>query len=283
MGAPIWVSSMTGGTKEAFTINHNLAKACREFGMGMGLGSCRSLLYENDRLPDFDLRDTIGPDLPFYANLGVAQVEELIAKDALDLAIKLVDQLKADGLIIHVNPFQEWLQPEGDRFQKTALETIEAFLEASDIPVIVKEVGQGMGPKSLSALMQLNLAAIDFGASGGTNFSMLELLRSDESKKENYSALAQVGHPAEEMVQFVNQLKTELGDKAKTKSFIISGGVKNFLDGHYHMECLNATSIYGQASGFLKHARGDYQELADYVSAQIEGLALAKAFLPVRK
>ena len=42
---PIWVSSMTGGTGHARTINRNLARACAEFGMGMGLGSCRQLLY----------------------------------------------------------------------------------------------------------------------------------------------------------------------------------------------------------------------------------------------
>src|ERR1035437_8947441 len=44
---PLWVSSMTGRTLLASKINNNLARACNEFGFGMGLGSCRSLL-END-------------------------------------------------------------------------------------------------------------------------------------------------------------------------------------------------------------------------------------------
>ena len=39
MRAPIWISSMTGGTKEAATINKNLAIACGQFGLGMGVGS----------------------------------------------------------------------------------------------------------------------------------------------------------------------------------------------------------------------------------------------------
>ncbi|HNM26746.1 MAG TPA: isopentenyl-diphosphate delta-isomerase, partial [Saprospiraceae bacterium] len=65
---PLWVSSMTGGTALANVINHNLARACAEFGMGMGLGSCRQLLYGDQYLPDFDVRDTIGPELPLYAN-----------------------------------------------------------------------------------------------------------------------------------------------------------------------------------------------------------------------
>ena len=35
---PIWVSSMTGGTQWAKVINENLARVCKDFGMGMGLG-----------------------------------------------------------------------------------------------------------------------------------------------------------------------------------------------------------------------------------------------------
>lgn len=176
---PIWVGSMTGGTEWANTINHNLARACREFGMGMGLGSCRSLLFSDETFEDFNVRQLMGDELPLYANLGVAQVEQLIESQELWRISALLDKLQADGLIIHVNPMQEWLQPEGDRFKKTSLETIATFLEKVEFPIIVKEVGQGMGYQSLKALFQLPLAAVDFAASGGTNFARLELLRRD--------------------------------------------------------------------------------------------------------
>jgi len=73
---PIWVSSMTGGTAMANTINTNLAKACGEYGMGMGLGSCRALLDSDERLSDFAMRGLIG-DQPLYANLGIAQLDDL--------------------------------------------------------------------------------------------------------------------------------------------------------------------------------------------------------------
>lgn len=279
---PIWVSSMTGGTEWAHTINHNLARACRDFGMGMGLGSCRSLLFGDEALKDFDVRDLMGDELPLYANLGVAQVEQLMEKNELYRVNDLLEKLRANGLIIHVNPLQEWLQPEGDRFKKLPLETLTSFLEKNTVPLIVKEVGQGFGYESLKALFQLPLQAIDFAASGGTNFAKLELLRSDEVKREILTQIAHVGHSAEEMVGFANRILEELGDQVRCRQVIISGGIKNFLDGYYLINKLNLPCVYGQASGFLKHARGDYARLYDYVKAQVEGLALAQAFLKVK-
>ncbi|NUO01515.1 MAG: type 2 isopentenyl-diphosphate Delta-isomerase [Saprospiraceae bacterium] len=280
--APIWVSSMTGGTEWARIINHNLARACREFGMGMGLGSCRSLLYDDSSLDDFNVRTIIGDDLPLYANLGIAQVEQLLQKNTLGKVDDLIGKLSADGLIIHVNPLQEWLQPEGDRFARAPLHTIQDFLEKRAIPVIVKEVGQGMGYESLKALLQLPIQALDFAASGGTNFAMLELLRSQPLSKEAYQPLAHVGHTAEEMVHLVNQLADELGDRRLCPQIIISGGVNHFLDGYFLMHKLNLPSVYGQASGFLKHARGDYADLQAYVEMQVRGLEVANAFLKVK-
>ncbi|GJM36278.1 MAG: isopentenyl-diphosphate delta-isomerase [Saprospiraceae bacterium] len=280
---PMWVSSMTGGTEMARIINHNLARACKDFGFGMGLGSCRSLLENDDNLPDFNVRSLIGDDLPLYANLGIAQIEQLIEKKELYKVEQLLDKLKADGLIIHVNPMQEWLQPEGDRFKQPPLQTIMTFLEKMDnMPVIVKEVGQGMGYRSLRALFQLPLAAVDFAANGGTNFAKLEMLRSDDQKAEIYKHLAMIGHSAEEMVDLTNQIQVDLGDKIRCRQVIISGGVQHFLHGYYLTEKLNLPAIYGQASAFLRHAQGDYETLYHYIDAQVQGLELANAFLKVK-
>jgi len=283
MRVPIWVSSMTGGTDWAHTINHNLARACREFGMGMGLGSCRSLLYSDEALEDFDVRDHIGEEQLLFANLGIAQVEQLLQDKALGRIDNLIHKLRADGLIIHVNPLQEWLQPEGDRFAKAPIDTIETLLEKIDRPMIVKEVGQGMGYESLKRLLQLPLAAVDFAANGGTNFAKLELLRSDPVKQAIYERVAMLGHSAEDMVGMVNRITAEIPAAVKVKQIIISGGVRHFLDGYYLINKIDTTAIYGQASAFLKHARGEYEELAKYVQAQKEGLELAQAFLKIRE
>ena len=282
MRAPVWVSSMTGGTELASKINHNLARACRDFGMGMGLGSCRSLLYSDEYLADFNVRPLIGDNLPLYVNLGIAQLEQLIDNKEYYVITNLIDKLQADGLIVHVNPFQEWLQPEGDRFKYAPIDTIKNLLDNLDLKIIVKEVGQGMGYESLKALFQLPLEAIDFAANGGTNFAKLELLRSDETKQLIYGQLANVGHSAADMVDITNDIINELGDKALVNQVIISGGVRTFLDGYYLINKLNTNCVYGQASAFLKHARGSYEELYDYVNAQIEGLELANTFLKIR-
>ena len=276
--APIWVSSMTGGTEKAKTINRNLAKACAEFGLGMGLGSCRSLLDSNDRIEDFAMRDFIG-DQPFYANLGIAQLEELVNKGSLSIVNDMIQRLKADGLIIHVNPLQEWLQEEGDDIHASPLDTIKTVIKELDLSIIVKEVGQGMGPASLRELLKLPIDAIEFASSGGTNFSMLEMLRGCPQKKNAFEGFATIGHDAGNMIDIINTLIPEMGPEVNCRNFIISGGVQDYLDGYYLINALKHNAIYGQASGFLKHAQGDYEDLRQFVKLQIEGFTFASAYL----
>ncbi len=279
---PLWVSSMTGGTKLAGTINRNLARACREFGMGMGLGSCRIILEDDTYLSDFDMRDIIGDELPLFANLGINQLEIMIRDKKLDALGELVAKLRADGLIIHVNPFQEWFQPEGDRLEKTALESLHKLMDVAKFPLIVKEVGQGMGYQSLRELLAMPLAAIEFGAFGGTNFSKVELLRSDPAELELFEPLSHVGHDAGQMVGMVNHILANEPSLVKCKQLIVSGGIKSFLDGYYLINKAKIPAIYGQASAFLKYARDDYASLRSFLELQVRGLQLAYAFLRIR-
>lgn len=278
---PVWVSSMTGGTALAGHINRHLARACAEFGMGMGLGSCRQLLYSDEFLADFDVRDEMGADLPLLANLGVAQVEKLLRQKETDRIPAMLDRLRADGLFIHVNPLQEAMQPEGDRFERPPLEVVQEVLETLQCPIVVKEVGQGFGPESLRALLQLPLAGIEFAAAGGTNFAKLELLRSTPEKRAIFEKIATVGHTAVEMLQWANELKPTLA-RTDLPLLILSGGVRDFLDGYYLLQQSTFPAVYGQASGFLKHAQGDYADLQAYVQAQVHGLELAYALLRTR-
>ena len=282
--APIWISSITGGTALARKINYNLAKVAGEFGLGMGLGSCRCLL-DNDRcFDDFNVRALIGDDLPLYANLGISQVEQLIYSGKISIIEQMVDKLQADGLIIHVNPLQEFFQPEGDKLQYAPIETIEKFVQNSNIKIIVKEVGQGMAAESLKRLLSLPIKGIEFAAFGGTNFSKLEFLRSSDIMLDELSPLINIGHTAEEMLEFTNSWAEskdiiDLNDK----NLIISGGISSFLDGYYLIKKSKLPAVYGQASAFLKYAMHDYTSLKQFVQSQIKGLEMAYAYLKIKE
>jgi len=278
---PMWVSSMTGGTKLAGTINRNLATACNEFGMGMGLGSCRIIMEDDSYFEDFNMRKIIGDHLPLWANLGIAQVEELIAKKQLSKATSLVERLQADGLIVHVNPMQEWFQPEGDILSSPPLETIKRLLDQVPFPLIVKEVGQGMGPESLRELLSLPLQAIEFGAFGGTNFARVELLRDQRTSQTLYEPLSTIGESAGDMVDYINHIVAE--EAPVCKELIVSGGIKTFLDGYYLIKKSTLSSVYGMASTFLKYAREDYAQLRDFVHSQVRGLEMAEAYLTIKE
>jgi len=282
MKNPLWISSMTGGTDYAKIINTNLAKACNEFGLGMGLGSCRPLLESDQYFKQYDLRDIIGNDYPFYANLGISQVEQAVHQNKLKSIIDLVDKLRADGLVIHVNPIQEWLQPEGDILTHSPIDTIKSFLDNTQMKVIVKEVGQGFGPESLKALLKLPLEAIEFGAYGGTNFSKVELKRSMPIVKEMLEPFSKVGNNAEQMIDDINNIINETKD-ILCKQIIISGGIGSFLDGYYLMRKSKLPSIYGQASTMLRYAREDYEKLREYIQYQIKGLQMAFTYLTIKK
>jgi isopentenyl-diphosphate Delta-isomerase len=282
MRAPIWISSMTGGTDYAKIINTNLARACNEFGLGMGLGSCRPLLENDKYLDQFDLRNIVGDENPFYANLGISQIEQAIKQNKTQEITDLVLKLRADGLIIHVNPIQEWLQPEGDILLLSPIDTIKTFLDLTHMKVIVKEVGQGFGPESLRALLKLPLEAIELGAYGGTNFSKVELKRSLPIVGEMLNPFSKVGNTAEQMVDDINSIVKE-PNNVQCKQVIISGGIKNFLDGYYLMQKSSLPSIYGQASTMLKYAREDYAQLREYIQYQIKGLQMAYTYLTIKK
>lgn len=278
--APLWVSSMTGGTENAALINQRLATIAGRYGYGMGLGSCRSLLYSREHLGDFAMRKFIGDEMPLYANLGIAQVEELVNRKKWKMIDDMIAMTEADGLIVHVNPIQEWLQVAGDRIMKAPIKTISTLLEHIQYPIIVKEVGQGMGPRSLKALLELPIAAIEFGALGGTNFGAIELQRDKESQHAGMEPLVHIGHRAAEMAKIIHHLQKK--KKQNCTQFIVSGGIKDFLDGYYCMELLKSPAVIGQAGNMLRMAIQGIEPLEAFVQNQIKGLNFARAYLKIK-
>ncbi len=275
---PMWVSSMTGGTKQAKTININLAKACGEFGMGMGLGSCRSLLVDDERLSDFDVKKYMG-SAPLYTNFGLAQIEELVEAGQINKLTEITDKLTAQGIIIHVNPLQEYAQAEGDKYKSAGIDTIKRVIDAIELPLIVKEVGQGFGPKSLKLLCELPLQAVELAGFGGTNFTILEQARlsgNDSSRTRLTNNFGLVGHTCKQMISWLNAMENE---EMQCQNFIISGGIVDPLAGYVLNHSLRHSSVFGMASTFLKFAQADYETLQLFVSEVREQLQMANVFI----
>ena len=248
---------------------------------GMGLGSLRPVLDDKSRFHDFDLRKYIGKDRPFFGNLGIAQIEKALEEKSSFKIHDLISKLDADGLVIHVNPLQEYLQPEGDRFKRPPIETIEEFLEQVNYQIIVKEVGQGMGKRSLKALLQLPIDALELAAFGGTNFSKLELLRSDEISREVLQDFIFVGHSASEMISEINLILSQ--GRSKCDQFILSGGIESLLDGFYLGKQCQGKSIIGMASRFLKYARKGESQLSDFIKSAKKKLGTCQINIKLEK
>lgn len=281
MSFPLWISSMTGGTTQAGTINKNLALAAHDFGLGFALGSCRKILGSDQDLQDFDHRETLGDQVPFYGNIGIAQLEIMILKENIDPLIKLEKKLDLDGWVVHINPMQEIAQFEGDRWTQAPIVTIKKFIDLYQGNIIVKEVGQGFGPQSLWELAQLPLVAIESAGFGGTNFTHIEQARqnvADSAKKDYLKDLAKIGHTNAQMLEFISKWPDNFTPKAL---IIFSGGLANVLDGYYFMSQCKHPSIYGQAGELLKRAVIGSKEVSQYIQGQKEVYQFAKSFLKV--
>lgn len=167
--APLIISAMTGGTDRARVVNARLGAAAAAHGLAMGLGSGRALLVDPELLPTY--RTGARPPL-LLANLGAVQLRRgLTPADAE----RLVDLLDADGLILHLNPIQEAVQPEGDTQFGDLVERIAATVRRlAPRPVIAKEVGFGLGPIDVGLLIGTGVAAVDVAGAGGTNWAAVE-------------------------------------------------------------------------------------------------------------
>ena len=176
VGAPLLVSCMTGGTQQAGVINERLARIAQSRGLAMGLGSCRVLLEQPDVLPTFDVR-AIAPDVPLLANLGAVQLNLGVG---VAECRHLVHTLRADALVLHLNPLQEALQPDGNTVFAGLLERIEMVCAELGAPVIVKEVGWGIADDLVTRLFEAGVSAVDVAGAGGTSWSEVERHRIDD-------------------------------------------------------------------------------------------------------
>ncbi|MFY9631006.1 MAG: type 2 isopentenyl-diphosphate Delta-isomerase [Candidatus Cybelea sp.] len=220
LGAPLLISCMTGGTPEATRINRCLARVAARFDLAMGLGSGRALLESPETLESFDVRDD-APGILLFANLGAVQLNK--GYDAAACA-RLVEMLRADALVLHLNPLQEALQPEGDTNFRGLIGRIAGVCANVTFPVVVKEVGWGIGPSEVRALFDAGVAAVDVAGAGGTSWSEVERHRIGEPWRARVAeAFAGWGIPSAKAL-------VEARRVAPDGLLIASGGVRSGVD-----------------------------------------------------
>jgi isopentenyl-diphosphate Delta-isomerase len=181
---PILISSMTGGTELAKRINYRLAAIAQTYGLAMGVGSQRVAIENPDLSDSFALRK-LAPDALLLANVGAVQLNYGYG---VAQCLKAVEQLEADALILHLNPLQEAVQTRGDKNFKGLLGKIEQVCQALPVPVIAKEVGNGISGAMAKRLLDAGIQAIDVAGAGGTSWAQVESARAQDPVQRRLGA-----------------------------------------------------------------------------------------------
>jgi isopentenyl-diphosphate Delta-isomerase len=242
LASPILVSSMTGGTSEAETINLRLAEAAQECGVAMGVGSQRAAIEHPEQAKTFQVR-RVAPDILLFANLGAVQFNYGYG---IDQCRKAVEIIQADALYLHLNPLQEAVQDGGDTNWAGIANKIEEVCKKLEVPVIAKEVGWGISERTAKLLADCGVQAIDVAGAGGTSWSQVEMHRApDEFTRQLAATFVGWGIPTSDSILNVKKVVPEM-------TVFASGGIKDGLD---IAKCIAlGTTLGGMAGNFLKAA-----------------------------
>lgn len=250
---PLLISSMTGGTARAAEINRNLAVAAQEQRVAMGLGSQRVAIEDPSVAETFAVR-SLAPDVLLLANLGAVQLNYGYGPEQ---AQRAVDMVQADALVLHFNPLQEALQPEGDSDFSDLLPKIEALCAALPVPVIAKEVGWGISAQAARRLVEVGVGAIDVAGAGGTSWSQVEMHRATDPAQAALAAeFVSWGIPTAEAVQQIRQAMPEV-------RLIASGGLRGGMD--LAKAIALGADLGGMAGPFLRAASESTQAVIDLI------------------
>lgn len=221
--SPILIGAMTGGAELSGTINRNLASAAQQLGIGMMLGSQRIMLDSalgERAAASFTVRE-VAPDVLLFGNIGLAQLTRAAVPDLA----KALDRVGADVLAVHTNPLQEAMQRNGDTDFSGSLNRLRDAADAIDRPILLKEVGHGIGGVAAAELVgaegDLPVSGIDVAGAGGTSWSRVEqFVRYGELR---YPHLADWGIPTARAIVEVREVLPDI-------PLVASGGIRTGMD-----------------------------------------------------
>ncbi len=212
---PLIISAITGGTERARKINRNIAKACKKFNIGMGVGSQRPMIEDPSLADTYVTREDAG-EILLLGNLGLPQ---FILGYTEEEARNAVDAIEADVLAVHLNALQEIVQPEGDTNFKNGIETLQSLKKSLEFPVVAKETGAGISKETAENLQFMD--GIDVGGLGGTSFSAVEYYRVEDAQKKTAALFWDWGIPTVQSI---------VETRPYTETLIATGGVRTGID-----------------------------------------------------
>ncbi|MEZ0248449.1 MAG: type 2 isopentenyl-diphosphate Delta-isomerase [Thermoproteus sp.] len=222
---PFIIGAMTGGTELAEKINARLARAAEELRVPMYVGSQRIGITKPEARRSFEVVKINAPSVPKIANLGAPQISRLSDEQLLRWVEEAVSMIDASALAIHLNPAQEVFQPEGEPYFKNVLNRLRFIKNELKIPLIVKEVGNGIS-KEVAAALNGVADIIDVAGLGGTSFIAIEGLRAKEARPELYEVSEEFRAWGVPTAAAICEAKS-----AFKGPVIASGGIRSGLDG----------------------------------------------------
>lgn len=172
LSAPLIITGMTGGTPEAGKFNKEVAAVADRLGLGFGVGSQRVMLNYPEVTDTFRVREQ-APNVLLFGNIGIAQARELSTAQLQ----KLVSDIQADALCVHLNTAMEIVQHQGDRDFRGSLEAIKRLRHELPVPIIIKETGCGFARETGEKLAAAGVEWVDVSGAGGTSWVGVETLR----------------------------------------------------------------------------------------------------------
>ncbi|MFV0454493.1 MAG: type 2 isopentenyl-diphosphate Delta-isomerase [Pseudomonas sp.] len=264
LAAPLLISSMTGGAKRAEAINRHLAEAAEALGIALAVGSQRVALEAggDDAGLSRELR-RLAPSVPLLGNIGAAQ---LVQGYGVEQARRAIEMIEGDALIIHLNPLQEAVQPEGDRDWRGVLVAIERLAVTLEAPLVVKEVGLGLSARVARQLLDAGVAVLDVAGAGGTSWAAVEAARSANPQQRAVAeAFAGWGIPT---AQAIAEVRRACPDAI----LIGSGGIRDGIDAAKAIRL--GADLVGQAAAVLESALVSGEAVAMHFQTLIEQLRI---------
>jgi isopentenyl-diphosphate delta-isomerase len=266
LAAPLLISCMTGGTELAGRINRHLAAGAERTGVAIGVGSQRKALEDPAKADTFRVREA-APTVPLLANLGAVQFNYGMGVRECRQA---VDMIGADALVLHLNPLQEAIQPEGQCNFSGLLPKIGEVVREVGVPVVVKEVGCGISEATARALAAQGVRIVDTAGVGGTSWARIEAQRAGD--QEIGEVFAGWGLPTPESIQQVRRVEG--------LTVIASGGLRNGLDAAKAIAL--GADLVGMAYPFLGPATESPERVADKVRRTVRELKICMFCLGVK-